>query len=175
MSIQGSLRTMPVPELLMWISQSQKTGTLEIRTRKSTQRLAFESGTLTFSSCSDRSRTLGRLLIEQGVLTEEMHEKARRLRKKKVAVAKALLDLQMLTEDEVLRFLRKKAESELFDLFDCADGDFSFDEREMPSLELLPLRVDVPNLLLRLSQRMDEQGQYDFDSTGIRLDLPSDS
>jgi hypothetical protein len=32
MPIQGSLSTMPVPELLMWISQCQKTGTLEIRT-----------------------------------------------------------------------------------------------------------------------------------------------
>lgn len=175
MSLQGSLRTMTVPELLMWISQSQKTGTLEIRTRQSTQRLAFESGTLTFSSSSDRTRTLGRLMIEKGILTEELHEKARRLRKKKVAVAKALLDLHILTEDEVMRFLRKKAESELFDLFDCAEGEFSFDERELPQLQLLPMRVDVSNLLLRLTQQMDEKGKYDFDASGIRLDIPSDS
>src|SRR5216684_3787435 len=76
MAMQGNLRTMPVPELLMWISQYRKTGTLEVRTKQSTERLAFEDGTLTYSSSSDQKKTLGRLLIEKGMLTEEMHEKA---------------------------------------------------------------------------------------------------
>ena len=57
---------MPVPELLMWISQYRKTGTLEVRTKLSTERLAFEDGTLTYSSSSDQKKTLGRLLIEKG-------------------------------------------------------------------------------------------------------------
>jgi hypothetical protein len=163
MPIAGNLRTMPVPELLMWISQYRKTGTLEIRTAVSVERLAFEDGTLTYSSSSDQTKTLGRLLIEKGVLTEEMHEKARGMREQNVAVAKALIELEMLSEADILRFLRKKAERELFDLFECQDGDFRFDEREMPQLQLLPLRVDVSNLLLRLTQRMDEKGEYDFD------------
>jgi hypothetical protein len=163
MPIQGNLSTMSVPELLMWISQGRKTGTLEIRTGKATEKVAFEEGTLTYSSSSDRTRTLGRLLIEKGIVTEEMHEKARRLRKNDVGVAKALLELQLLSETEILRFLRKKAERELFELFDCADGEFLFDERVLPQLQLLPLRVDVSNLLLRLTQRMDEKGEYDFD------------
>ena len=92
-----------------------------------------------------------------------MHEKARSLRKKDVGVAKALLELQFLPEAEILRFLRKKAERKLFDLVDCADGEFQFDERNLPKLQLLPLRVDVSGLLLRLTQRMDEKGEYDFD------------
>jgi hypothetical protein len=163
MAMQGNLRTMPVPELLMWISQYRKTGTLEVRTALSTERLAFEDGTLTYSSSSDQKKTLGRLLIEKGMLTEEMHETARGLRSKNIAVAKALIELEMLSEEDILRFLRKKAERELFDLFECIDGEFRFDELEMPQVQLLPLRVDVSGLLLRLTQRMDEKGTYDFD------------
>jgi len=72
-------------------------------------------------------------------------------------------ELEMLSEEDILRFLRKKAERELFDLFECIDGEFRFDEREMPQMQLLPLRVDVSGLLLRLTQRMDEKGSYDFD------------
>ena len=41
-----------MPELLMWISQFRKTGTLEVKTAKSTVRLAFEDGSLTCSSSS---------------------------------------------------------------------------------------------------------------------------
>lgn|SRR5262245_45446857 len=168
MAIEGDLSTMPVPELLTWISQYRKRGTLEIRAGRWIERLAFEDGILTYSSSSNRTKTLGRLLIENGVLTEAMHKKARKMREKNVAEGKALIELEAVPEEDLLRFLRKKAESELFDLFNCTSGAFAFDEFAMPQLDLLPLRVDVSNLLLRLTQRMDEKGEYDFeDPSGL--------
>src|SRR5579872_2974883 len=117
MPITGSLVTMPMAELLTWISQFQKTGTLEIRTALSTQIMAFEKGALVFSSSSNPERTLGKLLIKYGVVSEEGHKRARELRKtKEVAVAKALVDLEIVTEQQLARFLRKKAEGEIYDL-----------------------------------------------------------
>ncbi|MDQ6800544.1 MAG: DUF4388 domain-containing protein [Acidobacteriota bacterium] len=175
MPIQGDLRAMSVTELLMWISQFQKTGTLEIRTSEWTETMAFEQGSLVFSSSSNPERTLGRLLIKYGVVTEENHKRARELRKtKSIAVAKALLELDIVTEAQLIRFLRKKAERELYDIFDIQDGDFTFTETNMPSLDLLPLRVDVAKMLLRVTQDKDEKGEYDFDATGIRLEIPTD-
>ena len=166
---------MSVPELLMWISQFQKTGTLEISTGNWTETMAFENGLLIFSSSSNPERTLGRLLIKYGVVSEESHTRARELRNtKSIAVAKALLELEIVTEQQLIRFLRKKAEKELFDLFDLQDGKFTFTERDMPSLDLLPLRVDVAKMLLRITQDKDEKGEYDFDATGIRLEIPTD-
>lgn len=175
MPIHGDLRAMPVPELLMWISQSRKTGTLDVRTPGLNQKLAFLEGDLIFSSSSDVNATLGRILIEKGVVTEEMHERARSMRtEKSVAVAKALRDLEIVSEEDVVRYLRKKAEKELFDLFKRHEGEFTFDERELPDLDLLPLRVEVSRMLLRITQQMDEKGEYDFDASGIRLDIPTD-
>ena len=175
MPLQGTLAAMPVPELLMWISQFQKTGTLEIRTSIGLAKMAFDNGSLIFSSSSNPEGTLGRLLLKSGVVTEDMHRQARQLRKtKSIAVAKALLELQLLTEDQLLRFLRKKAEKELFDIFGTVEGDFTFVEFAVPELDLLPLRVDVARMLMRVAQDQDEKGEYDFDSTGIRLELPRD-
>ncbi|MGZ8867203.1 MAG: DUF4388 domain-containing protein [Thermoanaerobaculia bacterium] len=175
MPIQGNLATMPVPELLMWISQYQKTGTLEICTSRATETMAFENGELIFSSSSDPDATLGRLLMDNGIVTEDMHSRARDLRKtKSIAVAKALLDLQFLTEEQLLRYLRKKAEKELFDICDAVEGEFKFMERDLPKLDLLPMRVDVSRMLLRVTQDRDEKGEYDFDASGIRLDIPRD-
>lgn len=175
MPIEGTLETMPMAELLMWISQFQKTGTLEIRTSDSTETMAFDRGALVFSSSSNPERTLGRLLIKYGIVTEEGHKRARELRKtKSIAVAKALLDLEIVTEEQLSRFLRKKAEGELYDLFDIQEGEFTFTERNLPALDLLPIRVDVSKMLLRVTQDKDEKGEYDFDSSGIRLDIPRD-
>jgi len=175
MPIQGELKTMSVAELLMWISHFQKTGTLEIRTADAIETMAFEKGALVFSSSSNPERTLGKLLIKYGIVTEENHKRARELRKtKSVAVAKALLELDIVTEQQLVRFLRKKAERELYDIFDCVQGDFTSTERDLPALDLLPMRVDVAKMLLRVSQDKDEKGEYDFDDTGVRLDIPSD-
>ena len=79
-----------------------------------------------------------------------------------------------MTEAQLIRFLRKKAERELYDIFDIQDGEFTFTETNMPSLDLLPMRVDVAKMLLRVTQDKDEKGEYDFDATGIRLDIPTD-
>lgn len=175
MPIQGTLAAMPVPELLSWISQFQKTGTLEIRTREAVETMAFEKGALIFSSSNNPDRTLGRILLRSGVVTEDMHKQARKLRKtKSIAVAKALLDLHMLTEDQLVRFLRKKAENELFDIFESSEGEFTFNERDLPELILLPMRVDVSRMLIRVSQDRDEKGEYDFDATGIGIEVPKD-
>jgi len=177
MPIKGELKTMPVAELLMWISQFQKTGTLEIKTSQSTETMAFDNGALVFSSSSNPERTLGRLLIKYGVVTEEGHKRARELRKTKaVAVAKALLELEIVTEQQLVRFLRKKAEGELCDIFDAVEGEFTFTDRDMPALDLLPMRVDVSKMLLRVTQHKDEKGEaeYDFDATGIHLEIPTD-
>jgi uncharacterized protein DUF4388 len=175
MAIRGNLTTMPVPELLMWISQYQKSGMLEIHAKGNTETLAFENGMLVFSSSTDPDRTLGRLLLKYGVVTEEMHKQARHLRKtKSVGVAKALLELNMLTEDQLVRFLRKKAEKELFDLFEVVDGDFTFTEKELPEMDMLPISIDLSRIMLRITQDRDEKGEYDFDATGIRFNVAPD-
>jgi hypothetical protein len=172
MPLQGNLKTMPVAELLMWISQFQKTGTLEIRTSTWNETMAFDSGALVFSSSTNPDRTLGRLLIKYGIVTEEGHKRARELRKtKSVAVAKALVELEILTEQQLVRFLRKKAEGELYDIFDSSEGEFTFMEIDLPALDLLPMRVDVSKMLLRVTQHKDEKGEYDFDATGVHLEL----
>jgi len=114
-------------------------------------------------------------LIKYGIVTEEGHKRARELRKtKSVAVAKALVELEIVTEQQLVRFLRKKAEGELYDIFDSQEGEFTFTETDLPALDLLPMRVDVSKMLLRVTQHKDEKGEYDFDATGVHLEIPTD-
>lgn len=174
MPLHGDLRTMPLPELLMWISQFRKTGTVRVvENDDDTHILAFLEGALVYSSSPDPEKRLGALLVSRGVVTREMYERARKLRDEEgVGIAKALSKLKLVAPDDMTRFLRKKAEREVFGLFDVRDAEFSFNDREMPTLELLPLRVDLSAMLLRITQNMDENGEYDFDASGINLDLP---
>ncbi|MGA7615217.1 MAG: DUF4388 domain-containing protein [Thermoanaerobaculia bacterium] len=175
MPIRGDLKSMHVGELLVWIGQFHKSGMLELRTAEGVHSLAFEQGNLIFSASPTEEGTLGRLLIERGAVSEEEYQNARDERERRsVAVAKILRDLQLLSEEDAIRFLRKKAEKELFTLLQCTDGEFCFDESIMPQLDLLPLRLDLDGVLLRVTQHIDEKGEYDFDSSGIHVRLPKE-
>lgn len=173
MKVSGSLQAMPVSEVLMWISQCRKSGILEIRTPDLVERIAFDEGFLTFSSSSDQKATFGRILIKKGYVTEEQHAQARRIcDEQKIAVAKVLLDMNFIAESEIVRLLRKKAESELFRLFRISEGEFEFIADAVPNLDMVPLRVDVARALLHVTQQMDEKDDFDFDSSGVSVELP---
>lgn len=173
MKVWGSLKAMPVSEALMWISQCRKTGTLEIRTRDLVEMIAFDDGFLIFSSSSDPKATFGRLLIRKGYVTEEQHAQARKIRnEQQIAIAKVLRDMHFIAESEIVRLLRKKAEAEMFHLFRTNDGEFEFVANAVPDIDLLPLRVDVARSLLYVTQQIDEKNAFDFDSSGISVELP---
>jgi hypothetical protein len=166
MAVQGSLATMSVPEVLQWIAQGRKTGTLFLSTTKGDLQIAFDGGLLIFSSSPDPEQTLGRLLIRKGVITEAAHEQALQIRRDhSIAVAKVLTELNLVPEREILHHLRMKAEDEIYSIFLCEEGEFRFEPRELPTLELLPLRLDVTKAVVKVCQRLDEGEEFDFDSS----------
>ncbi|MCM2315350.1 MAG: DUF4388 domain-containing protein [Thermoanaerobaculia bacterium] len=162
MPLIGTFETMPIPELLQWIGQGRKTGTLQVTTDKGLAVLAFEEGELIFSASSDQGQTLSKLLMEAGVLTDEVHQQARAVcRKTGIGLGKALTDLNVLRESELLALMRRKVENELLGLLQTEEGRFQFIDDDLPDLELLPMRVDVTKTLLRVTQRMDEGEGFD--------------
>lgn len=171
MSVHGSLATMSVPEILQWIAQGRKTGTLHVTSPKGDLKIAFEEGLLTFSTSPNPDQTLGQLLIRKGVINEETHEKARRIRDEcSIAVAKVLMELNVVPENELLHHLRLKAEDEIYSIFLCDQGEFRFVPSELPELDLLPMKIDVTKAVVKICQRLDEgDDKFDFDSSWTRV------
>jgi len=152
----GYLRTMPVPELLQWIGHCRKTGSLRVSTEDGTESLAFRDGELMYSASTDPGATLGRTLIDAGLLTEDLHAMAWGLRERfEIGVGKALLDLNLVRRDDLLESLQRKAERQLQRLFLAPDGFFRFDG-SLPCLDLLPIGEDVTRTVLRVTQGIDE-------------------
>jgi len=71
MSIAGNLKTMDLAELLQWLSQSQKTGTLVINNGQVEKRLFLKEGRIVSSSSSDPREYLGRFLVSQSLIDEK--------------------------------------------------------------------------------------------------------
>lgn len=157
MSITGNLKTMQLAELLQWLSQSKKTGTLVIDDGRIAKQIFFRSGRIISSASTDPKEHLGHFLVSQGLISERELAKAMDMQERsKMLLGKILVTIGAIEEAALHRLLRRKAEESIYDLFTWEEGDFRFLDEELPTSTMIPLDLDTTGLTLEGVQRLDE-------------------
>src|SRR3954453_16584654 len=82
MGIVGNLRTMQLEELLQWLSQSKKSGTLEIVHGKIEKKIFFKDGLILSSASNKPAEYLGHFLMSHGLINENQLSRAIELQEK---------------------------------------------------------------------------------------------
>ncbi|HEY7213905.1 MAG TPA: DUF4388 domain-containing protein, partial [Thermoanaerobaculia bacterium] len=157
MGIVGNLRTMQLEELLQWLSQSKKNGTLEIVTGEVEKKIFFKEGRILSSASNKPEEYLGHFLVSHGLITEEQLSRAVKLQgKSRTMLGMILVNEGALTEEDLGRMLRLKAEESIYDIFSWDEGDFRFFDDVLPDNAMVPMRVDVTGIVMEGVQRVDE-------------------
>lgn len=157
MGIVGNLRTMQLDELLQWLSQSKKSGTLEINSGKVDKRIYFKDGRILSSSSSKPEEYLGHFLVSHGLISELELSKAIELQEKtRTLLGKILVTTGALREDDLHRMLRLKAEESIYDVFSWTEADFRFLDDVLPESAMVPMSLDVTAIVMEGVQRVDE-------------------
>jgi hypothetical protein len=157
MGIVGNLRTMQLEELLQWLSQSKKSGTLEIKTGKVEKRIYFKDGRILSSSSTKPEEYLGHFLVSHGLINEIELSKAIELQEKtRTLLGKILVTTGALRENDLHRMLRFKAEESIYDIFSWREADFRFIDDELPESAMVPMSLDVTAIVMEGVQRVDE-------------------
>lgn len=157
MGISGNLRTMSPGDLLQWLNFAQKTGTLVLTSGGVEKKIFFRDGRVISSASTDPREYLGQFLMSHGYITEEqltqaMKEQARTQR----LLGRILVDLGVVPEKELGRLMREKAEESIYDIFLWKEAEFHFIDDELPSMEMVPLQVDVTGIIMEGARRIDE-------------------
>jgi hypothetical protein len=157
MGIVGNLRTMQLEELLQWLSQSKKSGTLEINSGKVEKRVFFKDGRILSSSSSKPEEYLGHFLVSHGLISEIELSKAIELQEKtRTLLGKILVTTGALKENDLHRMLRFKAEESIYDIFAWTEADFRFLDDVLPESAMVPMSLDVTAIVMEGVQRVDE-------------------
>ena len=157
MALSGNLRTMLPGDLLQWLSLGQKTGTLVITNKRVEKKIFFRSGRVISSASNDPREYLGQFLMSHGYITEPELKKAMEVQQQSgILLGKILVMIDVITEPDLVRFMRLKAEEEIYDIFLWNDGDFYFVDDELPQMEMIPLQVDVTGIIMEGTRRVDE-------------------
>jgi len=157
MGIVGNLRTMQLEELLQWLSQSKKSGTLEIVNGKVEKKIFFKEGRILSSASNKPEEYLGHFLVSHGLISEAQLNRAVKLQEeRRTLLGMILVNEGALAEADLARMLRLKAEESIYDVFAWDEGDFRFVDDALPEGAMVPMQVDVTGIVMEGVQRVDE-------------------
>jgi tetratricopeptide (TPR) repeat protein len=167
MSITGNLRTMDAAEVLQWLANGSKTGTLVLGNGQVEKKIYFQRGAVIMTASSNPKEYLGHFLVSHGLIDEKTLVKAMDMQQSnKMLLGKILVTIGAISESELDRMLRLKLEESVYEIFTWPEGDFQFLDGQLPQFTMIPLQLNINALLLEGVQRADEWAR-------IRLAIPS--
>ncbi|HEV7485802.1 MAG TPA: PAS domain S-box protein [Thermoanaerobaculia bacterium] len=161
-------------ELLVKHASNLRTGRLVIAKGKQEKELFIDKGKIISCSSNDPARFLAQRLIAVGMISEEQRQKALDIqRETQLALGRILVILGALTENQLHDAMRAKAEDEIRELSTWTDAKYVFVEEEIPTLQLVPLRIDVAELIVHQLHARDDVPEA-IDVAGIVYEAVTD-
>ena len=158
MSLRGDLQTMALPDVLQWITAGRKTGTLHVERGSLQKRIIVRDGNIFSSWSNDPRESLGQFLIRLNLVTEEQLFKALLAQEERNDLLGSILLAEgILTEYDLKRALKAKAEETIYDLFLWPAGQFEFREGEVPVDIRVTYETPVTPVILEGIRRVDER------------------
>lgn len=157
MGISGNLKTMVLAELLQWLSQGQKTGTLVFEHEDVEKKVYFDNGAVVSSASNARSEYLGSFLAAYGYVSDvEVDRAIARQKEEKKLIGKILVEMGAVTEEQIQQTLQLKIEETIYDIFTWEEGAFEFHDGDLPVESMVTVGMDVQWIVLEGTRRLDE-------------------
>ncbi|UCD84573.1 MAG: DnaJ domain-containing protein [Deltaproteobacteria bacterium] len=128
--LSGDLKEIPFPEIMHSLYIRKRTGVLRLENDRINKEIFFRDGYPVFVRSNILNETLGRLLLKQGKISQEVYETTL----KKMAIGKKkqgsiLLEMGHLTPQELYDAIQFQVKYRIFDCFGWDQGKYNFTER----------------------------------------------
>jgi len=135
-------------DLLREIAAEERTGTFIIVSHEQQKELFFEKGRVFSCASNDEKLFLAERLVAAQVITEDQRAKALEIKQEtQLALGRILLILGAITEEQLVDAMRSKMRDEIAQLAKWTSAQWTFVDGEVPSLKLVPLRVEIEEML----------------------------
>jgi hypothetical protein len=180
MPLQGNVRDFSTTQLLNLVNLSQRTGRLTIyegiptgekdamknekmAPGKERARVNFNKGKLIYAVLSDRDHTLVTILNKAGKLTDDqsraLRERAANIADK--ALAMRLIGAKYVTQQDIVDCIRRYTENIVYELMTWHEGPFRFEDDLMPASDVIPVMIELENVIIEGGRRLTEQRELD--------------
>lgn len=164
MALQGTLKDFSITEIIQLIGQQLKTGVLKIRRGKDRVEIHFVDGMIVhiYSNYRGRKDLIGEILVKAERITEEQLDRVLEIQKETFKyLGEILVELQLLTKDDVLKVISTQIYETIYDLFWWEDGYFNFDLKLVESYKKIPFALSTEQVLLNILRMVDEWSEIE--------------
>jgi tetratricopeptide (TPR) repeat protein len=161
MAIEGPLRELGIHDVFQMLDLSRKTGGLRVTSaqRDNEGTVLFDRGRVISASIRSSPAPLGTMLLRAGRIAEADLARASAIQAEgdRRRLGEILVALRAISPRELERQVRLQIEAVVFELMSWRDGFFSFEERDVGSVQLeASVHVSTESLLMEGARRIDE-------------------
>ena len=153
--LSGDLRAFPLPDILLMINTNHKTGLLRCMQPGAAKSVEWENGEIVFARSSMPGDRLGAFLLAHEKVTAAQLQQASPMVGTQDRLGKALIKIGALTPSELWSAVQGQVTEIVYSLFHWKEGQFEFKEGP-PSSEKISLDINVMNLIMEGTRRLDE-------------------
>lgn len=146
---KGNIRDTSLVKILVQLNRNRRTGTLSLATASCTKKIYLSEGDLIFASSTFEDDRLGEMLLKAGKITVEQYDKSVEVlksgsNKRQGAI---LVELGYLTPKDLFWGVKYQVNEIIHSMFLIEEGDYEFREGDLPTQEVITLRMSVGNLI----------------------------
>jgi hypothetical protein len=165
-SLSGNVRDTSLARILVSLNRNRKTGTLSVRTPAFVKKVYLNTGDVVFASSTYEDDRLGEMLLKANKITVEQYDKSVEIlkssRKRQGAI---LVELGFITPKELFWGVKYQVKEIIYSMFQIEDGEYLFEEGNIPTGEVITLKMSMGNLIYEGIGRIENW-------TRIRNELP---
>lgn len=158
--MQGSLSSVPLPEVLRVIYNERRSGELTVRRATESANIEkhvyFERGQVVFASSSQPEDRIGETLVRYNKLSREQLEQFFSQLPPGHRLGKALVDSGILSDRELLNYVTLQFIDIIYSLFTWKEGSYQFTSGENNAPDELKLKFSTPTIILEGMRRVND-------------------
>ncbi|HVX29983.1 MAG TPA: DUF4388 domain-containing protein [Nitrolancea sp.] len=176
MGFSGDLDDLPLQDVLYLLSTRHRSGRLTLRTSMNEFVLLFDHGRVASVVTDDDSLRIGRLLVEQGYVTEAQLEQALALQDvtdRTTRIGDVLVALGFVTRQQIGQAVAGQFEASLFRVLLYPNGTLEFEPEESIKVDPFVQDTSVELMILNAVRMADEWLASNTPNEAIELeDVP---
>jgi len=158
-SLQGSLDSFKLPDVLAFLNSAKKTGMLTVTADEREAYVFFRAGAVVYAASNQRSLRLGAILLQKKILTGDQCDAIDELILRGGGFGDLIVEQGILTAEQLDDFLKIQVSEVIYDCFVWKKGSFAFfDGIDLP-LHAVTISIDLTNLIMEGARRIEEWEQ----------------
>lgn len=159
-SLQGSLASFKLPEVLTFLHTTRKSGTLTLTLDSRESWLFFDEGALVYAGSNQEHFRLGVILLrKRHISRDDVARIDELMRSEGGRFGQIALKQGVLTSAQLQDALKVQVSEIVYDCFVWNGGSFSFSEETTLPPHAVTISIDLPNLIMEGARRIEEWEQ----------------